>query len=242
MHRSLLTLTLLTLAGIAVLISLGTWQLRRLEWKTALIERIEARAEAEPVSLEEALRRYGNGDDVAFLRVRASGRFEQHRELHLYAVEDAQPGWRILMPFTTRDGIVLLVDRGFVPDPLKDPRRRPTSPIAADNEVTGQLRLPGRPGVFTPENAPERNEWYWRDVDAMIGKILSPAQRPAAAPFILEADATPSADGWPKAGVSRVRPSNRHFGYALTWFGLALVLAAVYGILAYRFWRRGEFT
>ena len=58
MKRSLLTLTLLTSAAVAVLIGLGLWQLQRLSWKEALIARAEQRVGSAPVSLAEA-RRHG---------------------------------------------------------------------------------------------------------------------------------------------------------------------------------------
>ena len=47
-------------------------------------------------------------------------------------------------------------------------------------------------------------------------------------PILIEADATPNPGGWPLGGQTRVDFPNDHLQYAITWFGLALALLAVY--------------
>ena len=54
-RKNLLWLTVLTLAGLAVLVGLGIWQLKRLEWKQGLIAKIETRAKSDPIALKQAI-------------------------------------------------------------------------------------------------------------------------------------------------------------------------------------------
>ena len=49
-----------------------------------------------------------------------------------------------------------------------------------------------------------------------------------AAPFYIEADATPNPGGWPKGGVTPLALPNDHLQYAITWFSLAAALVVIY--------------
>jgi surfeit locus 1 family protein len=210
--------------GLAVLIGLGTWQMQRREWKLGLIERIEHRAHDEAISLTMAKDLWQRSRDVEYYRVLLVGRFLHDQERHLYTVEQGRPAWRIVTPLVTSGGDVVLVDRGFVPDELKEPASRQAGQIADIVELIGLARVPATPGWFTPENDPARNRWFWRDVAGMTAGL--PADQAArAAPFVVEAEAQAVPGGWPRGGVTRLVLPNRHLEYALTWYGLALTLA-----------------
>jgi surfeit locus 1 family protein len=242
MKPTLLKLTLLTAAGVAMLIGLGTWQMQRLAWKRGLIARVEQRVHGDPVPLSKAWRRWSQDGDVEYLRVRAEGSFDHDRERHLYTVVKGQPGWRVITPLRTVDGYILMVDRGFVPDKFKDAATRPAGQIGGDVTLTGLARAPGRPNAFTPESDPARNRWYWRDLDGMAASVLTAPERERLVPFFVEADDTPNTGGWPKGGVTRISFPNRHLEYALTWYGLAVALVAVYAVIVMRWRRQGGFT
>ena len=84
------------------------------------------------------------------------------------------PGWRVVTPLKSDDGIFVLVDRGFIADEQRDPSRRPGSQPEGHVEVSGYLsRHPAGQGLFTPDNDAAKNNWYWWDVPAMLafGKI-----------------------------------------------------------------------
>jgi surfeit locus 1 family protein len=130
----------------------------------------------------------------------------------------------------------VLVDRGFVPDELKDPSARPQGQIENVTSVTGIVRVPDKQGLFTPDNEPKANRWFWRDWPAMT-RALFPAGTIGIAPFFLEADDTPIPGGWPKGGQTRLDIPNDHLQYAITWFLLAaglLVIYVFYVLAAYR--------
>jgi len=228
-------LTISTLVALAILISLGVWQLQRRDWKHALIERIEARADGPPVSLQQVLDRWQRDRDVEYMRVEMTGELRAKQEFHIYTIRDGVAGWRVVSPFQTNSHIVML-DRGFVPEPLKDREARADQPVPEGTfTVTGLARAPGEANFVTPDNEPQRNRWYWRDLESIVAQ-LPPATRARAAPFFVEAEAGALPGEWPRDGVTQLRLMDRHLSYALTWFGLGLTLLGVYA--AYVFSRR----
>ncbi len=142
--KGLLGFTALMLAALAVLVGLGVWQLERLQWKEGLIAEIEARSKGAPITLAEAIAIARKGRDPSYYRVRVEGRFDHAKERHLFAqsLSDGTPGWHVITPLKTAGGDMVLVDRGFVPDALKDPSSRPLGQIEGVITVTGLVRTP----------------------------------------------------------------------------------------------------
>lgn len=225
----LLWLSVAAAVGFAILVGLGVWQLQRLQWKNGLIQRIEARAKGGPRPLGEVLKQWRETHDVAFERVHFKGRFLHQHEMHLYAIHKGAPGWRIITPVETGNQIVL-VDRGFVPVPLKAREKRRNGQIAGAVEIIGLAREAGRKGWFTPKNQPAKNLWYWRDLESMAARSGAGKSR-AFAPFYVDMQSPKAPGGWPLAGVTRLNLPNKHLEYALTWFALAATLLGVYGAL-----------
>ncbi|MFL5259252.1 MAG: SURF1 family protein, partial [Hyphomicrobiales bacterium] len=118
--------------------------------------------------------------------------------------------------------------RGFVPDERRDPAKRPQSDPKGDVTIEGYIsRHPSGQGLFTPDNDPARDNWYWWDIPAMLAFAkIDPASR--VAPFILHVlPSAGEADALPKPTPPALNLTNNHLQYALTWFALAVVLAAV---------------
>jgi len=228
--------TLLALAGLAVLIGLGTWQIERKRWKEGLIAKIAARVHADPVPLPAEPGAHPR-DDQEYLHVSARGRFHHDRERYLYAPTQAGLGWHIYTPLELEPQRIVWVNRGWVPDARKTPGTRPQGQVPGEVEVRGLIRLQMRPGWVTPQNDPTRNLWYWPDLAAMTASAFpdGPQQAaggppvPVSLPLVLEVDAQPEPPGGlPRGGVTRLELPNRHLEYALTWYGLAATLAGVY--------------
>lgn len=222
--------TACALAGLAALLALGTWQLDRRQWKQALnAERLAAlSAPIVPIARADAL-----DGTLAFRRARLHGRFLHEREVHLLGKAwRSQGGVHVLTPLALSGGGVILVERGFVPNALRAAERRPAGQLTDEVAVEGVLRPQPRSGPFTPANRPERSQWYWPEL-----AVLSRALELELAPLYLEAGATANPGGWPLAGQASVTLPDNHLGYAITWYGLAATLAAVY--LAYH-WRRAD--
>jgi surfeit locus 1 family protein len=225
----------LAVAGLAVLVGLGNWQMSRKAWKEGLIARIAARTHAEPVPVSEALRRWRDNGDVEYLHVRVQGRFLNQRERHVFAVDERLgPGFHIYTPLKTPEGELVLVNRGFVPTPLRDPAERPAGQVDEPVTLTGLVRRPTPRGLFTPASEPARNLFYWPDYPSMLASQPEAGQGDlSAVPFFLDADAEPAnRGGFPRGGVTRLSLPNRHLEYALTWYGLALTLIGVFAAFA----------
>jgi surfeit locus 1 family protein len=246
-RASLLPVTLATAAALAVLVSLGTWQLQRKAWKEALLATIAERAHAAPIPLAEAERRHAAGQSLEFTRVAVSGRFLHAHEIHVYAPVRPVPGYHIFTPMLTRDGTLVFINRGAVPEASKDPARRSAGQIAGETSLVGRLRLPEPKAWFTPENDEVRNVWHRRDprerAEAIAAAGPGAENRPrdhgsgprtgagriATVSFYLDAEALPAnPGGWPRGGTTPTTLTNRHLEYAITWFGLALTLVGVY--------------
>jgi len=220
--RPLPVYTLVTAVMFAILVSLGVWQVQRLHWKLGLIAEVNRNLTLPPVSLDTAL---AMGKAAEYRHVALAGRFEHAKEAYIYALaEGGTPVFHVVTPFATDRGRVLLVDRGVVPQELRDPAKRTAGQIAGERHVVGVWRTPDAPGLFTPPPDRAHRIWYSRDV-----KDIAAADRIAtAAPVIVEADAAPNPGGWPKGGQTVVTFRNEHLQYAITWFGLAAALLGVY--------------
>jgi surfeit locus 1 family protein len=225
------------LAGLAVLVGLGFWQLERLHWKEGLIAQIEARTNATPIALEDAMALAREGSDPSYYRVSVEGRFHHEKERYLYAVSDGRVGWHVITPLETEGGDLVLIDRGFVPNDLRDPSSRPQGQVETVTTVTGIVRAPDKQGLFTPDNEPNANRWFWRDLGAMT-RSMFPAGTIEVAPLFLEADKSPAPGGWPEGGQTRLNIRNDHLQYAITWFLLAAALLIIYALYVRSLYRR----
>jgi surfeit locus 1 family protein len=236
-NKGLVFLTACTLAALALLIGLGVWQLKRLAWKEGLIAEIETRAKGEPVALQDAIAVAREGRDPSYYRVRVEGSFDHAKELYLYAVSDERVGWHVIAPLTATDGTVVLVDRGFVPDTLRDPAARAGGQVEGPVTITGLVRTPETQGTFVPDNEVAANRWFWRDLPGMERSIY-PGGAPSLAPFFLEAEKSDVPGGWPEGGQTHLELPNNHLQYAITWFLLAGALAVIYVVYVRSAYRR----
>ncbi len=232
--------SLFTLFALALLIWLGVWQLHRLAWKEGLIAEIETRAKGPVIALSEAVEAAHAGKDPSYYRVRVKGRFDNGRERYLYALsDDGEPGWHVIAPFTTDAGELVLIDRGFVPEKLRDPSSRAGGQLEGEVEVTGLVRLPDTQGLFTPDNEPEANRWFWRDLNGMVFSMF-PTATVEPAPFFLEAEKSDLPGGFPEGGQTRLELPNNHLQYAITWFLLAGAVLVIYIVYVAGLWRAGR--
>ena len=230
----LVYLTIATALGLVFLSTLGIWQLQRMAWKNQLLDTLNARAAARPVDLDAFMERWNGAagtDDLQFVRVRAMGRYRHGEERHLYTISNGKAGWRIITPLETAGGTTVLIDRGFVPEADKDlSRRRDGAPEDAVS-VVGLVRLGEAKGMFMPDNDVPDNQWFWRDLETM--QAMAAGKAPGAvAEFMLQLEKSAHDAAWPRAeALSPDAIHNRHFSYALTWFGLAVALLTVYGLV-----------
>ncbi len=210
-------------------VALGVWQIERLQWKLALIAQVQRNLQAPPMSAAQAL---AMGQRAQYRRVALAGRFANSKESYVFGTDaNGAPAYHVIAPFTLHDGRTLLVDRGMVPERLRDPRTRPAGELTGEQHIVGVWRVPDAPGLFTPAPNLARRIWYARNVAG----IANADHVRVAAPVVVEADAAPNPGGWPKGGQTVVTFRNEHLQYAITWFGLAAVVLG--GWLAFHFSR-----
>lgn len=214
-------LTAASLILLATLIWLGNWQLDRARWKAGLIREAEAEARETPVSLREALcgREHPLGAIVDASDAKAQA--GQGEVLRVFGRSvRGEAGWRLFQaaPIDCRaQAERILVETGF--DPL--PGEALPGPAAA---LTRLSVAPWPAGSeFSPPNNVADNDWH-RFEKAQMEQALG---TPLAGDYILEAF-----DGVPPFLLSV--PPVRHYGYAITWFGMAIALGCVYLALHHR--------
>ena len=230
--RTLLWPGLFALAALIVLCGLGFWQLQRLSWKQELIARVEERAQnSSPVPApSENEWRNVTAERDEYRRVTVTGTFRHDREALAYdLISDAKgkfsgPGYWVLTPLETPDGATIIINRGFVPLDRRDAATRKEGQVTGAVIVSGLLRMPEDRFWFTPADDPTRRVWQKRNPVA-IAKAYGLTR---TAPFFVDADAKPNPGGLPQGGETRLVFSNRHLEYAVTWFGLAFALMAVF--------------
>lgn len=237
--RRLAPAAIATLLAFAVLVGLGFWQVERMGSKQRLLARIDAGLAAPPKPLPPAaewprLRPKA----YEYEKVRFSGTYLNDKELHLQgllttegkgmAPASTELGFYVITPMRLSDGSVVLVNRGFVPQDKADPATRPAGQLSGEQAVTGLMRAPQSQGWFVPDDDPAKNVWFTRDP----AKMAAAAGLTGAAPFTVDADATPVPGGLPVGGKTIIAFPNNHLQYAITWFALALGLLAVFGTWA----------
>lgn len=225
--RVLLLLAGLIFSGFLVL---GIWQVQRLQWKLALIERIDQRVHAAPIpapapALWPAINREAN----EYARVEVAGRFDHSREKLVRASTELGSGFWVVTPLQTTAGFWVLVNRGFVPAAYSAPSSRPGS--NGQQTINGLLRLTEPDGSVLQHNDIASGRWYSRDVQAIAASVALDARPGAAAavavaPYFIDAAASPDTQAWPRGGLTVLNFYNNHTVYALTWFVLAAMVAA----------------
>jgi len=223
-----ITTAVLVLLALAILLSLGTWQVERLHWKEGLLADMAERRATAPAPLADIEVLAAQGEDIEYRRITVTGAFDHGKERHFFATFQGQTGFYVYTPMTLADGRVLFVNRGFVPYESKDPAKRQAGEVPGVRTLTGYARerLAEKPSSMVPDNDLAKNIFYWKDLDAMIS--TTGLDKARVVPFFVDVDASVSnPGGWPKGGVTQFDLPNSHLQYAVTWYGLAAALVAV---------------
>jgi surfeit locus 1 family protein len=212
--------TLLAIVLIALLISLGRWQLRRADEKRVLFDSFAAGTDAtQTIELRTPpVRRYQH--------VGASGHYDPTRQILIDNMVNAdRAGYFVITPFALAGGGWVLVNRGWVP--LGASRaERPAIPVSSDvRQVRGRADNMPSPGIQMGTKAllappypvvaafPSRNE---------IARLLGESSWTSATDLVLLDPGEP--DGYVRDWSPPGFPPMRHIGYAVQWFALALTL------------------
>lgn len=214
--------TLMTLVALALLASLGQWQVERLNWKTALLETMEERVHGAPIRI---VAQPADLPSWEYRRVVAEGVFDHSNEAHLQTTgPGGKAGYDIYTPLTQADGSVVIINRGFVPVQWKDRTTRGEGLPLGNVRVVGLARMSREAKWYMPKNNMVKNIWFTPNLAEMTA--FMGVETPV--PLFVDADETENAGGYPIGGQTILDVPNNHLDYALTWYGLALVLLVIY--------------
>jgi surfeit locus 1 family protein len=147
---------------------LGTWQVQRLGWKTQLIAKLEDRLLRDPLPLPPQIDPAAI-HDFDYRRVYATGRFRHDKEMLVGPrLRDGQDGYMVITPLEREGGAsTILVNRGWISKKHRSQASRPQGLPQGQVTVEGLLREPWKKNMFTPDNRPERGEFFFPDVAEM---------------------------------------------------------------------------
>ena len=195
---------------ILTLLSLGFWQIYRLNWKLELIEQIENSLKNDPVELS-------NVEKKNYLRIKTSGDIDFDKQIYLYNLNDAgKPGFEVINPIKIGDENYLM-NRGWIPFEKKD---LPELNLVDQNQIVGTLMLQTKPSTFKPENDIEKNYWFTlnrEDISKFTGRNFSE--------YVIYLNGDYKI---PKPRVITAKISNNHKKYAITWFSMAISILLIY--------------
>jgi surfeit locus 1 family protein len=216
--------TLLTLALIVLLVSLGRWQLRRADEKRALFDSFAAGTDA------TQLIELGTPAVKRYQHVEAGGHYDETRQVLIDNMMNAEhAGYFVITPFALSGGGWVLINRGWVP--LGNSRaERPVISVAGDaRKVRGRADHMPSPGIqmgTKAELAPPYPVVAAFPSRAEIAGLLHESSWTAATDLVLLDPGEP--DGYVRNWSAPGFPPMRHIGYAVQWFALALTLAVIY--------------
>ena len=209
-----------TILGLAILLSLSGWQLKRLTWKKNLIETRIDRYEKNSKELNE----FKDLSKSEFYKVNVVGSFLNNKEMFMPALsKNGNNGFHILVPIKLLDGKTIIYDTGWVPTHKKEQATRTEN---LDDNISikeSVIRLPGRKGKYQPDNELENNFWFFVDTEEMSKYLNLNVEKE----FYLEA-ANDGPAGYPLGGQTRIYIRNNHLQYAITWFLIACTLLGVF--------------
>jgi surfeit locus 1 family protein len=243
-RRGIILFALFVLVALAVLVALGTWQLERREWKEALIAQLDRKLAAPPTDVpprERWLQLNAAADE--FRRVRFAAEFIAGEEALVYSSgsplrpDATGPGYWVFAPARLTGGSVVVVNRGFVPEGRQDAKTRAQGQPSGVVDIVGAMRWPEARGTFTPNDDPAKGLWFARDPASMAAAN----NWGGVAPFYIDQEAPPAPGGLPKVGPLKPSLPNNHLQYAVTWYGLALVIL-ISALFYWRGRRRGAAT
>ncbi|XP_062334723.1 surfeit locus protein 1 [Osmerus eperlanus] len=211
----------------ATTFGLGTWQVRRRQWKLQMMADLKNLTSAEPIPLPiDPLEL----KDLEYRRVKVRGRYNHSQEMYILPRSPVDPekeareagtlsssgetGANVITPFYCTDlGITILVNRGYVPRKKIRPETRTKGQVNDEVEVVGVVRLTEPRKPFVPQNNVERNSWHYRDLEAMSSVT-------GAEPIFIDSDLASTIPGGPIGGQTRVTLRNEHMQYIMIWYGL----------------------
>ena len=225
LFKPLLWPSVFTIISFSILISLGTWQIKRLIWKENLIHFYLNQFKNKVINLNKE----NNIDkQIQFRQITAKGKFLNKNEIYITGkTYEGNAGFHVVTPFLIENGQLLLVNRGWVSEKYKLPNSRKFSLIDKIIVIKGIARLPQKKGYFVPENDPEKNFWITIKPEE-IKTYLKLKQQNFITEFYVDILRESKKILLPIGVKPEINIRNQHLSYAITWYSLSIALLIIY--------------
>lgn len=151
-------------------------------------------------------------------------------ELHvLVSRKPDGAGYRVIVPFDDISmGKTVLLDRGYIRAADKNAARA----ALRDVLIMGNLHFPDDRNSSTPDNDPDSNIWFARDLGQMATEL-------GAEPILVVARSD-TGQGVDPLPISTAGIPNDHLQYAITWYSLAIVWLGMTALFLWRIRRQAK--
>lgn len=227
--------TVITVLLILLFVYLGFWQLDRMETKKTLSQNLQARINEQIIDFsdetDEMIAR--DPDSFRFQRMQINGQFLENRDILLdNQIFNGHAGYVVLTPFISNDAkTLILVDRGWIP--WGDDR----SELPEIPKVKGTLTLTGvinkYPVGMRLATEEESSDLWPLRIQNISYTALSVVLKQPVAHFILQLQEG-SPYGFSIKPIYFGLPADRHLGYAVQWFTMALAVLIYYMVINLR--------
>jgi len=228
----LLIPTLFVIALLGVLLFLGNWQFHRYKIKTSIQNDYKQKLHKTALSYKESLKK--SNDTIQFQNIRIKGHFDYQHAIYLdNKTHEHHVGYHVLTPFVSSENLPsVLINRGWI-SRGKDRRQLPViKPVKGVVAIKGQIILPSKKPFHLGKQENNLGGWPWRIQYIDLDQI-SKALNKNIAPFIIEIDKNSKYSFIIDSQVAYLTPE-RHLGYAVQWYSLALVLLIAYTAVCFR--------
>jgi len=224
LKRNLLGITLFSLIISLICFCLSGWQVKRLFWKSDLIDSLELAYKSSPTNINNL---YADLQEFKYKKILVEGTFinkNMYLEPRFY---NGQVGFNLVSPFLLKDGRVILIDRGWV---------REKKFFNDGNEknvfLQGILKKSGNTNFFTPANVPKDNSWFYVDILQMSEYVGLNLINGVFLELINENDF----NNYPITKDPKAELPNNHLQYAITW----TILGFIFLVMNYIYLRRNK--
>ena len=193
--------------SIILFCSLGTWQVYRLQWKLNLINEIKIGLDSQPIS-------FSKNKIKNYQRVFLEGDLDFNKQIFLYSLnKNGAPGYDIITPLKTVDGLFILVNRGWIEKDKKNDLKKIN--IIETNKYEGIIKKITKSNPFKPKNDIKNNEWYTLNLNDL--KIYTGNE---FGNYVLHIEKISNTF----LQLKQINPDlpNNHLKYAITWYSVAM--------------------
>ena len=219
-----ITFNSLFLIALVSLVYLGSWQLHRLEWKTELLNSIKDGQTEDYIEYPFDIK----NNDFSYKKSSLSGKIEQSKELHFFNINSyGQSGYNIIVPLLT-EGMTVYIDLGWTNFKDINSKEFMFRSLNGELDFKGILIYSKKRRLFSPKPDTIKNSWYLMNIKEMdqFTKLNSEKYifRVVEQEYYLDL----------LNEFTAINIPNNHLQYAITWFALAISIAAMYIIYIYK--------